>query len=208
MVSLLGGALGALIQTNIKRFIAFSVLFNNGFIFIAILSNSFHSISILITFLIFYSITLLSIFLIINSITNNSLRNLKDLILLKSNSLLSLFFIFNFFCLAGIPPFSIFFIKFFLLMEVFNKGYVMIVIIAILINVFVSYYYLRVSKIIYFSTINVNSGDVITYNELKFVNNKKLNKMISILLSFITVLNFIFVIFPKLFYLFILTFFI
>jgi len=117
MCLFVGGFL-ALNQTNYKKFMAFSSIFNNAFFLTALLLHSSFSYFTLYSYLISYQILLVILFipfLFLKRLDHSLiLLNLRDLILLKkTNPLMSLLFSFGLFSLAGIPPFFWIFSKVF-----------------------------------------------------------------------------------------------
>lgn len=155
LLSILIGSIGAIYQITIKRLLSYSSIGHSGFL---LLSISIFSIEGLISF-IFYVIVYISIVLNIFSIilqiqqkiTGSSIKYINNIsYIYKNNKLLGSSFIISLFTLAGIPPLSGFFSKLYLFIALIIKGYLFIAIIAILLSVIGSVYYLKLIRNIIF----------------------------------------------------------
>jgi NADH:ubiquinone oxidoreductase subunit 2 (subunit N) len=157
--TLIVSALSALLQNNIKKFLAFSIIFNNGFLLSSTLLPQNSAIPLILSFTLFYTITLSSIFitLIFFKNSNSEIHTLKELIKLSSNKFIAFSFLIAILSLAGIPPFSFFLIKFCILTSLIQKGFILTSILLLAINLFATYYYIRLTYLIFFIPyLNVN----------------------------------------------------
>ncbi|MHC1729433.1 MAG: NADH-quinone oxidoreductase subunit N [Syntrophobacteraceae bacterium] len=151
VVSMTLGNLAAIVQKDIKRLLAFSTIAHSGYILIGILALSPAGYSGTV----FYALALLvmkfTAFLVIVELASDG-RNLqiKELAGLHRRSpILALALMVSLFSLAGIPPTIGFTGKFLIFVAAIEKGYISLVIIA-MINVVISlYYYLQVIKAAY-----------------------------------------------------------
>ena len=75
----------------------------------------------------------------------------------KNNAFISLLFLSVFFTLAGIPPFSLFFGKLFLLTSITYLKMFQFLFLAIVFTILSAFYYLKIVKIIFFN--NFKSWD-------------------------------------------------
>ena len=133
--SIIIGSFGALFQKKIKRILAYSSINNMGYMLIGLSVNSTIGIKTSIMYSFFYFLAVLILFMIIlntkeiDSDGNKvvSIVYVSDLYKLKNGSNIVLaIFILTLFSLAGIPPLSGFFIKFFILKEaIFSKLYIL-----------------------------------------------------------------------------------
>ncbi|MEM5785877.1 MAG: NADH-quinone oxidoreductase subunit N [Syntrophobacteraceae bacterium] len=151
IISMTVGNLAAIVQKDLKRLLAFSTVAHSGYILIGILALSPAGYSGTI----FYALALLlmkfTAFLVLVGATENG-RNLQidELAGLHRRSpILALALMVSLFSLAGIPPTIGFTGKFLIFVAAIEKGYVALVIIA-MINVVISlYYYLLAIKAAY-----------------------------------------------------------
>jgi len=172
LLSLIIGTVVGLAQYKIKRLLAYSTISHVGFMLLALAVNTESSIESLIFYLVQYSITNLNTFLIllvfgysINSYVKNKgvqSRNNKTSLDIKYiselkgqfiyNPVLSISFAICLFSMAGIPPLMGFFAKQQVLFSATTSGYFFLSIIAILVSVISTSYYLQIIKIIHFPT--------------------------------------------------------
>ncbi|MGA2025971.1 MAG: NADH-quinone oxidoreductase subunit N [Syntrophobacteraceae bacterium] len=151
VVSMTLGNLAAIVQKDLKRLLAFSTIAHSGYVLIGILVLSPAGYSGAI----FYALALLvmefTAFMVVVELASDG-RNLqiKELAGLHRRSpILALALMVSLFSLAGIPPTIGFAGKFLVFVAAVQKGYIALVIIA-MINVVVSlYYYLLVIKAAY-----------------------------------------------------------
>lgn len=154
IVSITVGNLFAMRQTNIKRFLAFSSISQAGYIALAVISGSAMGMTSLVFYIIVYMTANLAAFGVVSVIEHNSKgkMNIEDYNgLYKSNPRLSFIMTISLFSLAGIPPFAGFFSKFFVFMAAFERGFHLLVFIALINTVISLFYYLKVIKAIYIS---------------------------------------------------------
>ena len=151
VVSMTLGNLAAIVQKDIKRLLAFSTIAHSGYVLLGILVLSPAGYSGAI----FYALALLlmefTAFMVIVELASDG-RNLQieELAGLHRRSpIMALALMVSLFSLAGIPPTIGFAGKFLVFVAAIGKGYVALVIIA-MINVVISlYYYLLVIKAAY-----------------------------------------------------------
>jgi NADH-quinone oxidoreductase subunit N len=151
VVSMTLGNLAAIVQKDLKRLLAFSTIAHSGYVLIGILVLSPAGYSGAI----FYALALLlmkfTAFMVVVELASDG-RNLQieELAGLHRRSpILALALMVSLFSLAGIPPTIGFAGKFLVFVAAIQKGYIALVIIA-MINVVVSlYYYLLVIKAAY-----------------------------------------------------------
>jgi NADH-quinone oxidoreductase subunit N len=189
LVSLFVGTFGALYQTNLKRLFAYSGISHMGFIFLALSCGSADGLIAALIYIIVYLILNFIIFGVIlfswSSKTHSVLEDLNTLpSLSKSDPVLAVSFMLALFSLAGIPPLVGFFSKFYVLTTLIQSGFFITAVIAILLSVLSSFYYIRLIKILYF--------------ELSVENffNFHLSFIPVLIFSYLTLFNFIFFIIP------------
>ena len=161
------GNLMALVQTNIKRLLAYSSIGHAGYLILglaalvsinqeggmtlAFISNTNLVVNGIILHTIAYGISNLAAFLSISIIykkTGN--ENIKDLAgASKASPFLSMVFAASIFSLAGLPIFAGFISKFYLFTAASVQGLIWLVAIAIFASLMSLYYYLKVLKYMY-----------------------------------------------------------
>jgi NADH-quinone oxidoreductase subunit N len=142
------GALFALRQKNLKRFIAFSSITQVGFMMLGFMNNGSMGMSTIVYFMLIYGLSNLAVFGVLSIISNatgkESMSDLNGFYF--TNPKLSLIMLLALFSLAGIPPLSGFFGKLFLFTAAASKGMYFLVLIAVLNAIVSLYYYLLVVK--------------------------------------------------------------
>lgn len=196
-LSLVFGSLGALSQLKFKRLLAYSAITHVGYLVLTLSVATFDSFYALLLYLLVYFVVTLNIFGILLNVRNFSngekMKTLVNFIsLVRSNFLLALSMALSFFSLAGIPPLSGFFAKFFLFLSVVKADLYFVVFIAFLFSLVSAVYYVRFIKIMFF-----DSGF-----EYKWSLFKPLTKVQSYVIYFTCMLNLIFCVYPKPFVLF------
>ena len=139
------GNVSALVQSNVKRMLAFSSVSHAGYLVIGILVKDIIGISAILFYLVVYSAMNLGAFTIISLVEKDekevTFRDYQGLA--TKNPLLSGVMALFMISLAGFPPTAGFIAKYGLLAAAISKGYIWLVVIAV-INTFISvYYYLR-----------------------------------------------------------------
>jgi len=149
----------AIRQQNLKRFLAFSSISQAGYILLAIISGTALGMASLVYFVLVYMFSNLAAFGVLSVIENQTKKvQMSDYDgLYKTNPKLSFVMMLALFSLAGIPPFAGFFSKFFIFSAAIEKGFYVLVFIALLNTIISLYYYLLVVKAMY---INANENPI------------------------------------------------
>lgn len=133
----------ALSSKNIKKMLTFSSISHAGFILGAIFINSTDANVGLFLYWIMFSFANLGAFGILWSIKNGHYDYESFKGLAKSNLGISLLMSLFMLSLAGIPPFSLFWGKFYILNAALSKGYVILAIVMALNSAIALFYYLK-----------------------------------------------------------------
>lgn len=153
LIALLAGAtlfvgnLGALKQSRLRRFMAYSSIAQAGYILVALLGSADIGQMAIIYYLFVYAVSNYLAFFIFGIIGHHreetfaSLRGLS-----KQNSSLAIALAISMFSLAGIPPLAGFFGKFHLFFSGASTGHYALVAFAVLNNVIALFYYLQLIK--------------------------------------------------------------
>jgi NADH-quinone oxidoreductase subunit N len=142
------GNLFAIRQQNLKRFLAFSSISQAGYIMLGLIGGNQLGMASVIYYILVYIFSNLGAFGVVTAISNaTGKENMDDYNgLYHTNPGLSLILTLALFSLAGIPPVAGFFGKFFLFTAAAEKGFYLLVLIAVLNTIISLYYYLLVVK--------------------------------------------------------------
>jgi NADH-quinone oxidoreductase subunit N len=153
------GNLFAIRQQNLKRFLAFSSISQAGYILVGLIGGNQLGMASVIYYILVYIFSNLAVFGVVASISNaKGKENIDEYNgLYKTNPGLSLVMLLGLFSLGGIPPFAGFFGKFFLFTAAAEKGYYILVLIAVLNTIISLYYYLLVVKAMF---INISEAPI------------------------------------------------
>jgi NADH-ubiquinone oxidoreductase chain 2 len=208
-----------LTQSRIKRLLAYSTISHLGFILLTLSVNSIESNQAFIFYLIQYTISNLNVFLLLLAIgyflslyisdnlefnllkdknnspiqLTNQLKGFNDI-----NPMLALSLAITLFSFAGVPPLIGFFGKQMVLSSALDKGYVFLVLIAILTSVIGAVYYLNIIKKMYFDNHEYKKYNIkVENNSINYINNLTISSYLSVTISIITLIMLLFIIFPK-----------
>ncbi|MCX6325850.1 MAG: NADH-quinone oxidoreductase subunit N [Bacteroidia bacterium] len=150
------GNLFAIRQQNITRFLAFSSISQAGYILLGFIGGNQLGMASVIYYVLVYIFSNLGAFGVVIAISNSKGReNIEDYNgLYHTNPKLSLIMTLALFSLAGIPPVAGFFGKFFLFTAAAQKGFYLLVLIAVLNTIISLFYYLLVIKAMF-----INKGE-------------------------------------------------
>jgi NADH-quinone oxidoreductase subunit N len=156
------GNLFAIRQQNLKRFLAFSSISQAGYILLGFIGGNQLGMASVIYYILVYIFSNLGAFGVVIAISNSTDKeNIDDYNgLYHTNPRLSLIMTLALFSLAGIPPVAGFFGKFFLFTAAAEKGYYLLVFIAVLNTIISLYYYLLVVKAMF---INKNETAIMKF---------------------------------------------
>ena len=160
VASMLLGSFGGLMQTNIKRLMAYSAIANIGTMLVGLIAFDAASVSQsqaglqgLLLYLAFYALGTLGVFASLHSIYRHdkTVEAIADLAgVSKDHPFASFALSASLFSLAGVPPLAGFFGKYFVLIAAVQAGLVWLAVIGVVTSVIAAAYYLRLVKIIYF----------------------------------------------------------
>ena len=153
VLSMLVGALGAIVQTNIKRLMAYSSIANMGYALVPIAVGTAAGIQGMLIFMTIYVITVIGVFATILQmrLRNGMVEKISDLSgLSKTNPGMAISFTIFMFSLIGIPPLLGFFGKWYAFAPAFEAGLAWLAVIALILSVVGAFYYLRLVKVMWF----------------------------------------------------------
>ncbi len=153
VLSMIVGALGAIVQTNIKRLMAYSSIANMGYALVPLAAGTVAGVQGMLIFMAIYVITIIGVFAVILQMRmrNGMVEKISDLSgLSKSNPGMAICFTILMFSLIGIPPLLGFFGKLYAFLPAFEVGLWWLVVIALVASVIGAFYYLRLVKVMWF----------------------------------------------------------
>ena len=177
------GSVAGLKQRKLKSLLTYSSINNMGFVLLAFSAGSFEGIQVKFYYLIVYILASVCIWSIVlnlqlkkNHYFEKQNRDLGDLALLQeSNSVLAQNLGITLFSLAGLPPMVGFLAKMGVFKALSGVSIYYFSVINILFSVIATFYYLRITKIIFFENIlvgnlyaTINSKKVFIINVLTF----------------------------------------
>ncbi len=147
--SMVLGNLAALVQTNVKRILAYSAIANGGYMLLGLAAPGAETINAVLFYVVIYALTTAGAFGVVTVVERQrGGSRLADFDgLSQSSPLLALCLMVFLVSLAGIPPLAGFFGKFYLFASVLqNAPLLWLVVLAIALNAVSLYYYLIILK--------------------------------------------------------------
>ncbi len=153
VASLLVGAFAALVQTNIKRLMAYSSIGHMGYALMGVAAANENGVRAVLLYISIYVFMNLGTFILILGMRANDrmLENISDLAgLSRSRPGMAAALLIFMFSMAGIPPLAGFFGKMYIFLAAVEAGLVWLAVLGALTSVVSAFYYLRLIKIAYF----------------------------------------------------------
>ena len=175
LLSIVLGNLAAIMQTNIKRMLAYSTISHMGFVFLGLLPGTAYGFGASMYYVIVYGVMSIASFAMVILLSSKGVEaeNLDDFKGLNRRSpfyaaVMGLVM----FSMAGVPPMVGFFAKLMVLKAVIEAGMMWLAITAVVFAVIGAFYYLRIVKYMYFDdpenetaiTAPVDFGTALTLN--------------------------------------------
>jgi NADH-quinone oxidoreductase subunit N len=157
VLTMIVGNVAALIQTNLKRTLAYSSIAHSGYILIGVLTvglsaNSAYSAATVLFYLLTYSVMTMGAFAVLSMIEKNE----NDFVttdslagFAKKQPALAFCFALFLFSMAGLPPALGFFGKFYLFGAAVNEGLIWLALWGVINSAIAVYYYLRPIIVMY-----------------------------------------------------------
>ena len=153
IASMVVGALGAIMQTDIKRMMAYSSIAHMGYALAGLAAGTQQGalgVMIYMTGYIFMGAGAFAIILLMRR-DGQSATRIADLQgLSQTHPMLALGLMVMMFSMAGIPPLAGFFGKWYVFLAAVNAGLIPLAVIGVVMSVVGAFYYLRIIKIMYF----------------------------------------------------------
>ncbi len=146
------GSLVALVQTSIKRMLAYSSIAHAGFALLGLVAGGSDGPASVMLYLLIYTFMNLGVFAVVVMMReeNFSGEQIEDYSgLSKHHPILALLALLFLFALAGVPPTAGFIAKFYIFVALLDQGYVVLTVLAVLFSVIAAFFYLRIVMLIY-----------------------------------------------------------
>lgn len=156
VLSIVLGNTVAIMQSNLKRMLAYSAIAHSGFILLGLSCGSAEGFSAALFYAVIYVIMSAGIFGTMILLAGEGQEELAEIDdcrgLAVRRPCFALVLLCLLFSMVGIPPLAGFWAKWFVLKEVLAQGHVWLAVVAVLFSVVGAFYYLRVIKLMYFET--------------------------------------------------------
>ena len=160
VASLLVGNLAAIMQSNIKRMLAYSTVSHMGFILLAFMAGAigftaglYYAIAYVVMGLVGFGVLML--------LSNEAFEceEISDLAgLNQRHAWYAFLMLLAMFSMAGIPPLMGFYAKFAVIKALLSQGFVWISVFEVVMSLIGAFYYLRVVKVMYFDKATHEQG--------------------------------------------------
>ena len=153
VLSIALGSVVALMQTNIKRLLAYSTISHVGFIMLGFVTGVISGYGAAVFYVFVYILMSLAAFGIVILLNKkgfeaDQISDFKGLS--KHSPWFALMMLVVMLSMAGVPPFIGFYAKFFILQQVISAGFITLAVVAVIFAVISAYYYLQIIKSMYF----------------------------------------------------------
>ena len=153
VLSIALGSLVALMQSNIKRMLAYSTISHIGFVLLGFVTGVVEGYGAAVFYVLVYILMSLAAFGSIIALNKSGFEadQISDYQgLSKHSPWFALIILVVMLSMAGVPPFIGFYSKLFILQQVIAEGYIILAVIAVVFAVISAYYYLKIIKAMYF----------------------------------------------------------
>ena len=182
IASMVVGALGAIMQSDIKRMMAYSSIAHMGYALAGLAAGSADGafgVLIYMTGYIFMGAGTFAIVLLMRRDGQAATRIVDLQGLSRTHPVLALGLMVMMFSMAGIPPLAGFFGKWYVFLAAVNAGLVPLAVIGVVMSVIGAFYYLRIIKIMYFE-----EADEPLDSDLPLANRMVLGVSMAVILLF------------------------
>jgi NADH-quinone oxidoreductase subunit N len=165
ILTIVGGNLMALVQSNVKRMLAYSSIANAGYLLIGVVAGGAVGLSAILFYLLCYTFMNLGAFGVVSVLerADNTGSNLSEIRgLWYRQPVLAGLLAFFMLALAGFPPMAGFAAKYYMFYAALQSGHPELMIIGVLASVLGMYYYLRVIAVMFMEKEAVSATAVAT----------------------------------------------
>ncbi len=137
------GNILAIVQTNIKRMLAYSSIAHAGYVLLGIIAGTTEGLNAVMVYLLIYAFMNIGAFAIVIILDKGAdIKAYNGLS--KSHPVIAAIMLVFMFSLTGIPPTAGFIGKFNIFMAAINSGYTWVVVVAVFFSSISAYYYMRI----------------------------------------------------------------
>jgi NADH-quinone oxidoreductase subunit N len=161
VLSLGFGNVVAIVQTNIKRMLAYSTIGHVGFIFLGLAAGNQAGLEAALFYTIVYVIMAAGAFGVVILLSRKGFEadRLEDFKGLNQRSpWFAAVMLLIMISMIGVPPLAGFYAKWWVLAAIIDAGYIWLAVVGVLFSVIGAFYYLRVVKLMYFDDSEDNQG--------------------------------------------------
>lgn len=154
VASMAVGSFSAIVQTNIKRLMAYSSIGHMGFALVGLAAGTASGVSAVLFYMAVYVVMTVGAFacILLMRRRGGMTESIEDLAgLTRTNPGLAVILTVLLFSLAGIPPMAGFFGKLYVFLAAVDAGFIWLAIAGAIMSVVSAYYYLRVIWIMWFN---------------------------------------------------------
>ena len=171
VLTLAVGNLIAIVQSNIKRMLAYSTISHVGFILLGFIAGTPSGYSAALYYTLVYVLMTLGTFGVVvlasrKGFEADRLEDYKGLY--RRDPLLALAMAMLMFSMAGVPPFVGFWGKLRIIQALWETSHLWLVIIAVVLSVVGAFYYLRVIKLMYFDEASESAPETVRSFGVRF----------------------------------------
>jgi NADH-quinone oxidoreductase subunit N len=171
VLTLLVGNLVAIVQSNIKRMLAYSTISHVGFILLGFIAGTASGYAAALYYTLVYVLMTLGAFgvVVLASRRGFEAERLEDYQgLYRRDPLLALAMAMVMFSMAGVPPFVGFWAKLRIIQTLWETHHLWLVIIAVVLSVVGAFYYLRIIKLMYFDEASESAPETVRAFGVRF----------------------------------------
>ena len=153
VLSMVLGSFAAIVQTNIKRLMAYSSIGHIGFALVGLAAGTQEGVRGVLIYMAIYLFMNVGAFGVILCMKQRGrmVEDIKDLSgIARTNPMLAAAMAIFMFSMAGIPPLAGFFSKLYVFFAAVEAGLYTLAVIGVLTSVVGAYYYIRIIKVMYF----------------------------------------------------------
>ncbi len=173
VLSIVLGNVIAVVQTNVKRMLAYSSIAHMGFVFLALLADNPIGYRAAMFYVVTYVVMSMGAFALLTLVSKagaeaETLNDLKGLN--ERNPWLALMMLLLMFSMAGVPPTVGFFAKLGVLNALVHANMTTLAVVAVLFAVVGAYYYLRVIRTMYFESASNHKPICLNWDERALIS--------------------------------------
>lgn len=167
VASMFVGSLGAIMQSNLKRLLAYSSIGHIGFALVGLATTELSGVIGIILYMTIYltmTVAMFACLLLLRNDNDHYYETISDLSgLSDTHPKLSLSIAVLMFSMAGVPPLAGFFAKLYIILPAIEQHMYGLAIATVIASVIASYYYLKVVKVMYFDKAKVEFSNSFGY---------------------------------------------